>query len=145
MGRDAAGDAAPWAVLTNKKIQADETSHTCSQAISRTGNAALFAAIGTTYGAGDGSTTFNVPDLRGRIGAGKDDMGGSAAGNLTTTTMSPNGTTLGATGGHETPTGPNSTVAVNTSSATQNAADFGHTHVGGGVQPTIFLNYIIKT
>jgi long-subunit fatty acid transport protein len=42
------------------------------QAVSRTANAALFAAIGTTWGAGDGSTTFNVPDLRGRapIGAG---------------------------------------------------------------------------
>lgn len=36
-------------------------------AYSRTTYAALFAAIGTTYGAGDGSTTFNVPDLRGRV------------------------------------------------------------------------------
>ena len=35
-------------------------------AISRTTYSELFAAIGTTYGAGDGSTTFNVPDLRGR-------------------------------------------------------------------------------
>lgn len=34
-------------------------------AISRTGFASLFAAIGTAYGAGDGSTTFNIPDLRG--------------------------------------------------------------------------------
>ncbi len=34
-------------------------------AISRTAYAALFAAIGTTWGAGDGSTTFNLPDLRG--------------------------------------------------------------------------------
>lgn len=32
-------------------------------AVSRTGYAALFAVIGTTYGAGDGSTTFNLPDL----------------------------------------------------------------------------------
>ena len=31
------------------------------QAVSRTGYAALFTAIGTTYGAGDGSTTFNLP------------------------------------------------------------------------------------
>lgn len=37
------------------------------QAVARTGTyAALFAAIGTTWGAGDGSTTFNVPDLRDR-------------------------------------------------------------------------------
>ena len=42
------------------------------QAISRTVYAALFAVIGTTYGAGDGSTTFNLPDLRDRfpVGAG---------------------------------------------------------------------------
>lgn len=33
-------------------------------AISRTTYADLFAAIGTTYGAGDGSTTFNLPDVR---------------------------------------------------------------------------------
>lgn len=35
-------------------------------AVSRTTYAALFAVIGTTFGAGDGSTTFNTPDLRGR-------------------------------------------------------------------------------
>lgn len=36
-------------------------------AISRTTYAALFAVIGTTYGAGDGSTTFNLPDSRGEF------------------------------------------------------------------------------
>lgn len=49
------------------------------QAISRTTYAILFAAIGTTFGAGDGSTTFNLPDLRGRVTAGKDNMGGTDA------------------------------------------------------------------
>lgn len=34
-------------------------------AVSRTTYAALFAVIGTTYGSGNGSTTFNLPDLRG--------------------------------------------------------------------------------
>lgn len=53
------------------------------QAVSRTTYAALFTAIGTTYGTGDGSTTFNLPDLRGRTIAGVDDMGGSAASRLT--------------------------------------------------------------
>ena len=38
---------------------------------------ALFAAIGTQYGAGDGSTTFNVPDLRGRFVRGIDEPVGS--------------------------------------------------------------------
>lgn len=43
-----------------------------AQAISRTTYAALFSEIGVTYGAGDGSTTFNVPDGQGRalIGSG---------------------------------------------------------------------------
>lgn len=39
-------------------------------AVSRTTYAALFAAIGTTYGAGDGSTTFALPDLRGYFARG---------------------------------------------------------------------------
>lgn len=42
------------------------------QAVSRTTYADLFAAIGTTFGAGDGSTTFNVPDLRGEFIRGWD-------------------------------------------------------------------------
>ena len=40
--------------------------------LSRTVESKLFSVIGTTYGAGDGSTTFNKPDLRGRIPAGRD-------------------------------------------------------------------------
>jgi hypothetical protein len=42
-------------------------------AVSRTTYAALFTAIGTTFGAGDGSTTFNLPDLRGEFIRGWDD------------------------------------------------------------------------
>ncbi|MDZ7887764.1 MAG: phage tail protein [Pseudomonas sp.] len=45
-------------------------------AINRTTYATLFAAIGTTFGAGDGSTTFNVPDLRGEFARGWDDARG---------------------------------------------------------------------
>jgi len=40
-------------------------------AVSRTTYAALFAVIGTTFGVGDGSTTFNLPDLKGRVPVGK--------------------------------------------------------------------------
>ena len=68
------------------------------QAVSRTTYAALFAVLSTTYGAGDGSTTFNLPDLRGRVIAGKDDMGGTSANRLTSPI---NGDTLGAAGGTE--------------------------------------------
>nr|DAJ59310.1 MAG TPA: tail collar fiber protein [Caudoviricetes sp.] len=42
-------------------------------AVSRTTYAALFAAIGTTFGAGDGRTTFNLPDLRGEFLRGLDE------------------------------------------------------------------------
>jgi microcystin-dependent protein len=51
-------------------------------AVARTGaTAALFAAIGTTYGTGNGSTTFNVPDLRGRVPVGVDGAAGRLAAN----------------------------------------------------------------
>ena len=77
----------------------------CSgQAVSRTTYAALFAVTSTTYGVGDGSTTFNLPDLRGRVVAGKDDMVGGSANRLTNADDGLNGDTLGATGGGETQT-----------------------------------------
>jgi hypothetical protein len=46
-------------------------------AVSRTTYAALFAAIGTNWGVGDGSTTFNLPDLRGRFLRGVDGAAGN--------------------------------------------------------------------
>lgn len=49
-------------------------------AVSRTAYAGLFAAIGTTYGAGDGFNTFNLPDLRGEFVRGWDDGRGIDAG-----------------------------------------------------------------
>lgn len=52
-------------------------------AISRTTFADLFAEIGTTFGVGDGSTTFNIPDARGRGLLGLDNMGGSSANRVT--------------------------------------------------------------
>jgi microcystin-dependent protein len=55
----------------------------CSgQAVSRTTFAALFAAIGTTYGVGDGSTTFNLPDLRAEFIRGFDDGRGVDTGRV---------------------------------------------------------------
>ncbi len=55
------------------------------QAVSRATYSALFTAISTAFGVGDGSTTFNLPDMRGRSASGKDDMGGAAAGRTTVT------------------------------------------------------------
>lgn len=51
-------------------------------AVSRTTFADLFTAIGTLWGVGDGSTTFNVPDFRDRVPIGRGDMGGTAANRL---------------------------------------------------------------
>ena len=139
------------------------------QAISRSTYADLFSAISTTYGTGDGSSTFNVPDLRGRVVAGQDDMGGSSGDNLTGLSGGVNGDTLGATGGSETHTlitaeipshshtvtaheNPGGTGDSNGSEGGDSSYDRSSTtsSTGGGdahnnVQPTIILNYIIKT
>ena len=53
------------------------------QAVSRTTYPDLFTVIGTIFGVGDGSTTFNLPDLRGRLPLGKDNMGGASADRVT--------------------------------------------------------------
>lgn len=73
-------------------------------AISRVDYAALFDALGTTHGIGDGSTTFNVPDLRGRLPVGDDngvtytvaDTGGSSS---VTPTVNKSGSASGALNG----------------------------------------------
>ena len=70
------------------------------QALSRTTYATLFSLVGTTYGAGDGTATFNIPDCRGRVVAGADAMGGAAASRLTTGFFGSTAT-AGAVGGGE--------------------------------------------
>ena len=71
------------------------------QDVSRATYSALFTAIGTTYGVGDGATTFALPDMRGRAAFGKDNMGGSTASRVTNANSGIVGTTLGAAGGDE--------------------------------------------
>lgn len=98
------------------------------QTISRTTYAALFAAVGTTFGAGDGSTTFGVPDCRGRFTLGRDNMGGVPANRVTSAESGLAATTLGATGGDQRLHGHTHGVTVN---------DPGHAHfVQGRVNDT---------
>jgi microcystin-dependent protein len=78
------------------------------QAISRATYATLFSLVGTTFGSGDGSTTFNVPDLRGRVMAALDNLNGTAAGRITSAGSGIAGTTMGASGGAQ-----NETIAQN--------------------------------
>lgn len=130
-------------------------------AVSRTTYDHLFAAIGTAYGTGDGSTTFNLPDLRQRFALGK-----AASGT---------GNTLGGTGGvidhthdiththsidppNTTSSSPSGTVAA--TNLTGSAASTTHTHdvniapftsgaaststSGASNPPYLVCNFIIK-
>lgn len=144
------------------------------QAISRTTYSDLFTVIGTTYGVGNGSTTFNVPDVRGRVVAGQDDMGGTSANRLTNQTGGLDGDTLGATGGSEThtlteaqmpshdhttanlgvflgtetfPTGSGGGTAATTNQSAQSrdTDETGSDTAHNNVQPTIIFNMCIYT
>lgn len=70
------------------------------QAISRTTYAALFSIMSTTYGSGDGSTTFNLPDKTGRVSAMKE----ASATRLTSAGSGITGSTMGSAGGAESKT-----------------------------------------
>lgn len=72
------------------------------QAISRSTYAALFGVISTTYGVGDGTNTFNVPDLRGRIPFGKATSSGSSSPLNGAIFSAGNFYTLASAGGEET-------------------------------------------
>lgn len=119
------------------------------QAISRTSYATLFNAIGTTYGAGDGSTTFNLPDMRGRVAVGKDNMGGSAAGRVNSS-GGIDASTLGASGGSQTKTITTANLEMTTGGGSGYSVAY---NIGAPqspspfsiLQPSLVLNYMIKT
>ena len=71
------------------------------QNLSRSSYATLFAAIGTTYGAGDGATSFGTPDVRGRALFGLDNLGGVAASRITSGVSGINAAALGNAGGDQ--------------------------------------------
>ena len=130
------------------------------QAVSRTTYASLFAAISTTHGVGDGTTTFNVPDLRGRVPVGKDNMGGTPANRVTTGVSGVDAATLGAVGGsqllqeHDHPykmaedvrgaDGLQITVLKPWTIGAEITVGDAGTGQSQNVQPSIVLNYIIR-
>ena len=98
------------------------------QTLSRTDYANLFAAIGTAYGAPSNST-FNLPDCRGRVSAGRDVDQGGFAGRLTT----PNAQTLGASGGVEAIALTKAQMPTHTHEVTGSTGSAGaHTHTAMG-------------
>lgn len=115
-------------------------------AVSRTTYSALFSVIGTTYGAGDGSTTFNLPDFRGQYLCGRTDSGtmgaqvGNAGSTVTLTTGNLPSHTHGLTGATADLNGGHShTINHTHGSATTASSAAPHTHqVTGNVEQ----NYI---
>jgi microcystin-dependent protein len=102
------------------------------QAVSRSTYSALYAVIGTTYGAGDGSTTFNLPDGRGRVLAGADNMGGTAANVMP-------GAVLGLSQG-------NYQVTLSVAQMPQHShTDSGHTHTDGGHYHNMPYNLVAQS
>ena len=130
-------------------------------AVSRTTYAALFSAVGTSFGSGDGSTTFNLPDLRGRFPLAKDNLGGTSANRVTAAAADQ----LGGSGGEENHTltitempahshniigSTNSSGgSVNYWPGNSNSGPGSFTQGGNGghnnMPPYLALNYIIKT
>ena len=103
------------------------------QTVSQTTYAALYAVLGTTWGASGGGN-FTLPDLRGNILAGADNMGGSPAGRLT-------GYTVGSSGGSQVITltsGEVPSLVYTDSGHSHTASDSGHTHGPGA--GTYFLS-----
>ena len=144
------------------------------QAVSRTTYAALYAVIGTTYGAGDGSTTFNIPNLVNKTVRGSNSLGKTGGADTVTLTTAniPAHTHTGTTNSEGAHTH-NSwwsyhDSSISSSDAPKNALYYhpslskatssagAHTHtfttssVGSGsavtiTNPYVMLHYIIKT
>ena len=117
-------------------------------AISRTTYAALFAAIGTTYGAGDGSTTFNVPDFRDRAPYGASTY---TLGSKTGTEIDGSAQAATASGGPTTHSVTTSTTNSTTDKDVTNSitvvtgvsAHASHSHTV--TYPAVAVKFIIKT
>lgn len=103
-------------------------------AVSRTTYSSLFSAIGTTYGTGNGSTTFNLPDLRGRLPMGVGTgVGLNASGTGVTSGSAMTARALGAWLGEETHLLTTSELASHTHANTVGSSAGGSNQITGGM------------
>jgi len=142
-------------------------------AVSRSTYATLFGIIGTTYGVGDGATTFNVPDLQDNVAIGKSgtkNLGSTGGANTVTSTGNVGGSTANATlstpqlashshpaGGTANPSGQGGSnhfsfipgpITGSTGSGGAHSHNMSANFVGDAtsvVQPYLTVMYIIKT
>jgi microcystin-dependent protein len=123
-------------------------------AVSRVTYAALFSVVSTMYGEGNGVSTFNLPDLRGRIAVGRDssqtefdtlgETGGAKTHTLTGAQIPVHDHGLG---GRSIATATSGSGGYSGGSSRSNvtATSFGGGEAHNNLQPYITLNYIIKT
>jgi microcystin-dependent protein len=118
------------------------------RAVSRTIYSELFSLIGTTYGAGDGSTTFNLPDVKGRVIVGQDESDDdfkTVGAKLGTKEVTLTVAQMPSHGGHV--VGSLTTTLAQSGTGiigTINPEAFGGDEAHNNIQPTIVLKYYIK-
>lgn len=119
------------------------------RAVSRTIYSELFSIIGTTYGAGDGNTTFNLPDVKGRVIVGQDEadddfkiLGAKIGEKEVTLTIAQMPSHSGHVVGNLTTAQAQTGTGV---IGTSNPEDIGGSEAHNNIQPSIILKYYIKT